>query len=283
VIKSLALVALLAGVAHAQEPARDTVDAPVHKAKSPPALSYHRLFFRAGLVHMAPRTRSHELTLAGVQGPASLAVMDGPVAGSGASIDPVTVPAAIIGYTLPFARDRLSLETLVGAPIHVTFRATGTLANMSIAPDALGIPTGVPALGQDLGEAEAAPPILTLVYHPIDLGPVRPYVGTGVGFLIAYGARATNPILTSVAQPKFSIDPAVGWVLQTGLDVRVWRSVMARVDVKYIAFMKAHATVDNIEVRTPNLPIFDHVAVGSAVMDMWVNPLVVQAGLGMDF
>lgn len=46
----------------------------------------------------------------------------------------------------------------------VKFKATGTLANDSIAPSALGIRTGVMPVGSELGEAMAAPPQLTLVY-----------------------------------------------------------------------------------------------------------------------
>jgi hypothetical protein len=220
-------------------------------------------------LHIEPFSRSRELELSDVHGPASLAVMDGPIAGSGAALDPLTIPAVIAGYTLPIGNDRLSLETVLSTPIHVTFRATGTLADMSIAPEALGLSTGVPALGTPLGEADAAPP-------------AQPYVGTGIGVLVTYNARATNPILTEAAQPEFHIDPALGWVLQTGIDIALWRRVFARLDVKYIAFMKAHATVDNIVVRTPNLPLFEEAKVGSATMDMWVNPLIVQLGVGVD-
>jgi outer membrane protein W len=247
-----------------------------------PALTYQRLYFRAGVLHMSPLSDSRELTLAGVDGPASLAVMDGPIRGSGAAIDSLTVPAVIVGYTLPVLGDRLSLETVLSAPIRVHFRATGTLADMSIAPDAIGIPTGVPALGSDLGEADAAPPIVTAVYRFLD-GPVHPYAGAGLGLLITYNARATNPVLTEAGAPTFSIDPAPGLVVQTGVDVRLWRKVVARLDIKYIAFMKAYATVEHIKVRTPDLPLLEEAEVGSATMTMWVNPLIVQLGVGMDF
>lgn len=249
-----------------------------HKA----LITYKRLYVRGGVLHMAPMSKSRELALSDVHGAASLAVMDGPIAGSGASLDPVTIPAVIAGYTLPIWHDRLSLETVLSTPLHVTFRATGTLADMSIAPEALGLETGVPALGAPLGAATAAPPLVTAVYRIADLGPLHPYAGTGVGVLVTYNAHATNPVLTEAAQPKFHIDPAPGWVLQAGFDLAVWRRVQIRADVKYIAFMKAHATVDDIVVRTPNIPLFEEAKVGTATMDMWVNPLIVQLGLGVD-
>lgn len=251
--------------------------------REPGWFSYERLYFRAGLLHVAPLSDSRELTLSNVDGPASLAIMDGPIAGSGAALDPLTVPAVIAGYVLPIWDGRLSLETVLSTPIHVKFRATGTLADMSLAPDALGIPTGVPALGSELGEADAAPPLVTAVYRLLDLGPVHPYLGMGLGLLVTYNARATNPTLTEVGEPRFQIDPAPGVVLQSGVDVRLWRSVHLRADVKYIAFMKAHATVENLQVRTPELPLFETANVGTATMEMWVNPLIVHVGAGVNF
>lgn len=252
-------------------------------AHAEPAITYKRIYVRAGVLHMMPLTRSNEVQLADVRGPASLAITNGPIAGSGATLDSLTVPAVIAGYTLPALDDRLSIEMVLGAPIHVTFRATGSLADMSIAPDALGIPTGVPALGSELGEADAAPPLVTLTYRVADLGPVHPYAGAGVALLVTYNAHATNPVLTEASAPTFDVDPGAGLVVQSGLDLHLWRSVVARLDVKYVAFMKAHATVEHLRVNTPGLPIFETTDVGTATMELWVNPLIVQLGVGVDF
>ncbi len=46
---------------------------------------------------------------------------------------------------------------------------------------------------------------------------------------------------------------------------------------------RVHATVTNLRVRTPDIPLFESVAVGTATMDVAVNPLILQAGLGADF
>ena len=259
------------------------VAAPAAAAAEPePGLSYERVYVRAGVLHMAPLSDSDEVVLDGVDGPASLAIMPGPIEGSGVALDAMTIPAVIVGYVLPVWNDRLSLETVLSTPLHVRFRATGTLADMSIAPDALGIPTGVPPLGTELGEADAAPPILTAVYRLVTLGPVHPYAGAGLNVLVTYNGRATNPVLTEVEEPRFHIDPALGLVLQTGVDIALWRRVHMRADLKYIAFMKAHATVENLHVRTPSIPLFESAEVGSATMDMWVNPLIIQIGVGVD-
>ena len=240
---------------------------------------YKRLYARGGVARIEPLTQSHELELSNVSGPASLAVANGPIAGSGATLDGATIPALIVGFALD---DHFALETVLGAPFTVTFRATGTLATQSIGPMALGIPTGVPAIGSELGSAKAAPPLVTAIYK-VGGGAVRPYGGVGASVLVAYDARVTNPVLTSAGAPTFHVSPAPGLVLQSGVDIRITEHVYARVDVKFIALMEARAHVDDIRVHAPNIPLLDPVKVGSAEMTMWVNPLIVQLAVGSDF
>jgi len=253
------------------------------RAETRPKPNHHRFYVRGGALHVSSLAVSRELELADIDGPASLAVKNGPLAGSGSSIASATVPAATIGYVLPVMHGRLSLETMIGLPFTAKFRATGTLANESIAPMVLGIPTGVPALGPELGEAKAAPPMVTAVYQLHHGGTIRPYAGGGLTVLLAYDAHVTNPILTQVRQPKFEITPAPGLVLQAGVEAKLWKNLYARLDVKFIAFMLARAKVTHIEVKTPELPLFDTVEVGTAKMSVWVNPLIVQGGVGFDF
>ena len=47
--------------------------------------------------------------------------------------------------------------------------------------------------------------------------------------------------------------------------------------------MQANATVEHIQVKTPELPLFDSVEVGTAKMSVMVNPLIIQAGIGTNF
>lgn len=254
-----------------------------------PALAYadpldpSNFYVRAGIALIDPLSTSKPMELANVDGPASLALKNGPIAGSGASVDSATVPAIILGYRLPYLHHRLSLETILGLPFTVTFKATGTLANDSIAPTALGLPTGVGPLGPDLGQASAAPLTLSLLYRFLDTGRLRPYAGGGAAVLVAFNAKATNKMLTEVSQPEMSIAPAPGLLLQAGLDVQLYKKWYARLDVKFIAFMEANAEVHHIQVRTPEIPLFDTVEIGTAKMSVMVNPLIIQAGIGADF
>ncbi len=242
-----------------------------------------RFYFRAGVARVTPLEMSREMELSDVDGPASLAVQNGPIEGSGSTVSSATAFAATIGWNTSWLDHRLSLETILGVPFTVKFQATGTLANEPLATTALGLPTGVMALGPELGEAKALPVVLTGVY---DLTPgkrFRPYVGGGAAIMFTTGAKVTNAQLTEVSQPEMSISPAPGLVLQGGLDYRIASRVYARIDIKFIALMMARARVEHVQVRTPEIPLFDTVEVGTAKMNVWVNPLIIQAGLGTDF
>jgi len=240
-----------------------------------------RFYFRGGVVHVAPQTDSTSLELADVKGIASLAVQNGPVEGSGTDVSSSTVVAAIVGYVLPIGGRTLSIETVIGMPFQVKFRTTGKLATESLAPMALGVPTGIPPLGSELGEATVAPPVVTVVYRP-RLGRWRPFGGAGVGMLFAYDAHITNSVLTAVREPDLSLTNAVGLALQAGIEARLWRRVYARLDLKYIAFLESQATVEHIAVKT-TIPIAPTVEVGTARVGVTVNPVIVQAGVGADF
>jgi outer membrane protein W len=251
-----------------------------------PAVSHadrnNPFYIRAGVLHLEPLESSREMELADIDGPASLSIKNGPIEGSGSTVSSATVFGAIIGYTLPWKNGAFAVETILGLPFKVKFRATGSLAEMSIAPTALGLPTGVPAIGSEMGEATAIPPVVTLIYRLMP-GRVQPYVGAGASVMFAVDPKVTNPLLTEVSQPEMSIAPAPGLVLQSGIDVKLAKRVYARLDVKFIALMLARAEVHHIEVKTPDLPLFDTVEVGTAKMSVWVNPLIVQLGIGTDF
>jgi outer membrane protein W len=223
------------------------------------------------------------MELEDVDGPASLAIQNGPIEGSGSSISSATAFAMTVGVNTHWLNDRLSLETIIGIPFTVKFQATGTLATDPLATEALGIPTGVEAIGSELGEAKALPIVLTGVYDLMPGKRFRPYVGGGPAVMFTTGAKVTNPMLTAVSQPEMSIAPAPGLVLQAGLDAKIAHRIYARIDVKFIALMMARARVEHVQVQTPGIPLFETVEVGTAKMNVWVNPLIIQAGLGTDF
>ena len=254
-------------------------------AESPSATERKtRFYFRGGVVIVAPLEISQDATLDGIHGPASLALQDGPIEGSGAQVDSSIIPGVIVGYVLPAWGGKIAIEAVLGLPFKLELKTTGTLATESLAPEALGIPTGAPPLGSELGTAKAAPPTITAVYRfDRKFGPVQPYAGTGISILFAFDEKVTNPILTAVREPDFNIPPAPGLVIQGGLEARLFKQLYAMIDVKFVAGMLVRGKVSNIVVESPELPLFEEVEVGSAQMNVWVNPLIVQAGVGYDF
>ncbi len=242
------------------------------------------LFFRLGVLAITPLASSSAVSLENVSGPARLSVSDGPIAGSSVGMGSNVMPAASIGWTLPVLDHHLSIETVLAAPFTLKLYARGTLATKSLAPTAAGnLPTGVPALGDDLGEATVLPPVLTATWRFGPFWRFKPYLGLGFSYLMVMDARITNPVLTEVATPKLEIPNQAGFVFQGGFDVHLWRWFFLTVDLKYIAGLDLTTRVTGVWVRLPKLPLYEAVQVGDNVVHVSVNPLVFQAGIGMSF
>lgn len=241
-------------------------------------------YVRGGILHLSPIEDSGPVTLADVDGLATLAIESGPMPGSRAEIESITTPALVVGYVLPWGNGRLSVETILARPLTITLRAGGTLASASLAPYALDdIPTGVPPLGPRLGKTKALPPVVTMVYRFLPRARVQPYLGAGLGYLYTYDSEITNPMLREVHEPRIDIDNALGVAVQTGIEIGLTGRFFANLDVKYIAGLDVSATVADVHVRTPALPLFESVRVGNAGVDMAVNPLVLHATVGARF
>jgi hypothetical protein len=206
-----------------------------------------------------------------------------PVEG-GIYTSPTNVFTSILGIAPATFGGYLSFETLIGIPKSAKLKAKGNLANMSLAPTALDIvPTGIPPLGEELGEASAAPLMVTAVARtPVIGGRVRAYVGGGPAVLIVRNAKVTNAVLTEVATPKIEISPAFGFVGHVGLDVKLYQRIYARLDIKEMWFQESESRISNIHVKT-TIPLLDTVDVGSATSRVKANPLVVQFGIGASF
>jgi hypothetical protein len=96
------------------------------------------------------------------------------------------------------------------------------------------------------------------------------------------GAKITNPVISEVSQPKVEIPPKLGWVVQGGVEVRLFGSFFLTGDFKYIGGLDLTAKVSNIWVRLPKLPLYGATRVGDNIVRVSVNPIVVQLGIGMN-
>lgn len=235
-------------------------------------------YFRAGLAHVEPRISSSGMELQ-PEGITRLATPMEPVQG-GVESSPTNVYAAILGVAPAALGGYVGFETIIAVPKKAKLRAYGDLADKSLAPTALDlVPTGIPPLGEELGEAMAAPVTLTAVVRTPALGPVRAYAGGGASVLFVMDAKVTNQVLTEVATPKLEIDPAFGVVAQAGVDVHLFGKFYARLDYKAMWFQPAETRITNIHVRT-TIPLLETVDVGSARSESTANPRIVQIGIG---
>jgi outer membrane protein W len=240
-----------------------------------------RLYLRGGMLYLRPIPSSREVVMSNLNGPAALALPNGPIAGSGVGAEPNTMLAGTVGYRIA---KNISLEAVLAAPFTMNLTLTGTLATKSVAPYALGnIPTGVPAFGEQFGTTTVLPPILTAVYRYPVHPRVRTYGGLGLSYVFAYDTKVTNAVLTEVSQPTIDIAPDLAWVLQAGVDIQLWRQMYFTLDAKFVGGLELVAEMNDLKLRVPNLPIYGAVDVGTGTAEVTVNPLVIQVGVGWDF
>ncbi|MGH1419600.1 MAG: OmpW/AlkL family protein [Hyphomicrobiaceae bacterium] len=80
--------------------------------------------------------------------------------------------------------------------------------------------------GLDLGDTWIFPPAVTLQYHFDTVSGFKPYLGVGFQYIAFFNEGAT------VFGDKVSIDDAIGFTLQAGVDVEVGRGLYLNADVK---------------------------------------------------
>jgi outer membrane protein W len=263
-----------------QQVEENVLEAPRPK-KQPRKKAHNEFYFRAGMAHVDPRIQSGGLELH-PEGISRLATPMEPVAG-GIKSETTNIVAGVVGFAPAVFGGYIAFETLVGIPKTTKLRAQGDLANKSLAPTALDlVPTGIPPLGEEIGEAHAIPPTVTAVIRTPELGPLRFYVGGGASVLIVRDAKITNKVLTEVATPKLEISPSFGVVAQAGIDIHIVNRFYARLDIKELWFQPTETRISNIKVHT-TIPLLEVVDVGSASSTAKANPVIVQAGIGATF
>ncbi|MFT3966165.1 MAG: OmpW family outer membrane protein [Sphingobium sp.] len=78
------------------------------------------------------------------------------------------------------------------------------------------------------------PPTLTLQYHFLPEGKIRPYVGAGVNYTLFYSEKASARFEAAAGRTEVSLKPSFGYALQAGVDVPVTDRIFVNLDVKYI-------------------------------------------------
>jgi outer membrane protein len=167
--------------------------------------------------------------------------------GAGTAISNGYAPELDFTY---MATNHLGVELVLATDKH-TISGTGSLAGVG-----------------KLASTWVLPPTLTLQYHFVPDGKVRPYVGAGINYTIFYAKHASDALVAAVGPTDLGLKSSFGYALQAGADIDITRKFFLNVDLKYID-MTTHAKLTS----------------GALVnrVDVNINPFVFGVGLGMRF
>lgn len=112
--------------------------------------------------------------------------------------------------------------------------------------------------GSKIAETKQLPPTVSLQYHFIPKGDIRPYVGIGINYTTFFSEKATATI-TSI-----SLDDSTGLAAQVGVDGDINKEWFWNADLRYINIeTTAKTNIGNIDVE--------------------INPWVISIGAGIRF
>ena len=150
------------------------------------------------------------------------------------------------------ATDHIGLELIAATTKHSATGRTGTTGSIG-----------------KLASTWVLPPTLTMQYHPVVDGPIRPYVGAGINYTLFYAEDASTALETAVGKTKVHMKDSVGWAGQVGVDVDLNEKIFLNFDVKYIDI--------NTKARLATT------AAGVQRVKLALDPLVFGVGVGMRF
>ena len=164
------------------------------------------------------------------------------IPGANAEVSDEVIPATTLTY---FFNDNIAAELFCCFAKHEV-KGTGTIAGLG-----------------EIADTWIFPPALTLQYHFNPGGKFKPYGGVGLQYIAFFDEGVGRNALGAT---KVSIDDAVGFTLQAGLDISVGNGWYLNADVK--------KTWLNTDVEWK----------GTGVRaDVDLDPLIVSAGFGYRF
>lgn len=120
----------------------------------------------------------------------------------------------------------------------------------------------------DVANTWVLPPTLTLQYHFVPDGKIRPYLGAGINYSIFYSGKATPSLNAALGPTKVKLGDSVGYALQAGVDIPVSKKVFVNFDVKYIDMKTTARLTSGATLRTARVKI---------------DPIVAGMGIGFRF
>ena len=179
-----------------------------------------------------------------------------PLPGSGVGVNSNPVPEIDVTYML---LRNVGIEVIAGITNHDVEVEGSALAG-------LGVTNGF-----KIFDAWVLPPTVTLQYHFLPEGSIRPYVGIGVNYTTFLDENATRNLETTLASPvSVGMTNSWGWAAQGGVDITLKDNWFINIDVKYIDIdATASLGVKNLGARLE--------------VDANIDPIVFGAGIGYRF
>lgn len=183
----------------------------------------------------------------------------------------MVAPNESSGAILPgFPGEKARVNNSVMPEIDITYMATKHVGVELIAAttkhDMSGVRGTTGGIGK-LGSTWVLPPTLTVQYHPIADGPVRPYVGVGLNYTMFYSEKSSSGLEAAVGKSAISMKDSLGWAAQAGVDIDLNPTLFLNFDVKYLD-IDTTATINTTDAGRQRLRVS-------------LDPLVFGVGVGM--
>ena len=142
------------------------------------------------------------------------------------------------GSVLPaFPGEKVSIDNSVMPEVDVTYMANDHIGFELIAATTKHSASGRTGTTGSIGKLASTwvlPPTLTVQYHPIANGPIRPYVGAGINYTLFYAEDASKGLEAAVGNTKVSMSNSLGYALQAGVDIDLNKKIFLNLDIKYL-------------------------------------------------
>lgn len=177
------------------------------------------------------------------------------------------------GSVLPgFPGEKVSVDNSIMPEVDITYMATDHIGFELIAATTKHTASGRTGTTGGIGKLASTwvlPPTLTVQYHPVVDGHIRPYVGAGVNYTLFYAEDASKGLEAAVGKTSVHMSDSFGWAGQVGVDIDLNDKMFLNIDVKYI----------DIDTKAR----LATTAAGTQRVKLSLDPLVFGVGVGMRF
>ncbi|HMA87053.1 MAG TPA: OmpW family outer membrane protein [Desulfosalsimonadaceae bacterium] len=213
-------------------------------------------------------------------------LLGGPLSAYAESDLPLTIRVRGLGV-LPdddsdtVAGGEATVDNSVGAEVDFTYFFTDNIAselvlgvaqhNVELRNSALDDLSGLAVLDDvDLGDVWLIPPTLTLQYHFLPDGKIRPYVGAGLNYTIFFEENEGTVVLDT------DYDDSFGYALQLGADIGITENFAFNIDLKKL-YLETEA-----EVTVPGAAVGGD-APATVKTDVDIDPWLLGFGIAYRF